>query len=378
MSTRGRANLIRAVLQGRGERESDLTKSLELKLALDNCLACHACTRECPSNVNMSLLRAELNHARIQRRGLRLQERLISHADTLGRWGCRMPRLANVVIHSLFTRHIIGRALGFAPQRPLPRYARLRFDEWFARRRASKGGRRGQVILWDDTSTRYHESRVGMAAVRVLEAAGFRVSIYQDRMCCGRPAFSQGNLDEAKRCGQHNLAMINRDVVRAPVLFLEPSCWTMFKEDYRELGLPMAEEVSSRCYLFEEFVADLLDEEPAGIPFNEKPGNVVIHAHCHARAAGRADVLRRLAERLPQRTVTLLETGCCGMAGAFGMMTSKYDLSVAVAKPLIEQVQSQPYGTTVVATGTSCRQQIRHLANVRLRHIAELLAEALR
>jgi Fe-S oxidoreductase len=152
----------------------------------------------------------------------------------------------------------------------------------------------------------------------------------------------------------------------------------MFKEDYLELGLPRASEVARRCYLFEEFISELLDEEPASIPFNEKPGNVVIHCHCHARAAGRADVLRRVAERLPQRTVKLLDSGCCGMAGAFGMLASKYQLSVDVARPLIDQVQAQPFGTTVVATGTSCRQQIRHLSNVRLRHIAELLAESLR
>lgn len=378
MSTRGRANLIRAFLQPRGEGSVDVAHSVELSQALDNCLACHACTRECPSNVNMSLLRAELNQARIRSGGRRLRERLISNADALGRLGCGMPRLANAVIGNLLVRHVVGRALGFSPSRPLPRYTRLRFDEWFNRRRVTKGGRRGQVILWDDTSTRYHESKVGMAAVRVLEAAGFRVSLYQNRMCCGRPAFSQGNLEEAKRCGEHNLRLVSRDVTQAPIIFLEPSCWTMFKEDYRELGLPRAEEVARRCYLFEEFMVEQLDEEPASLPFNEKPGNVVIHAHCHARAAGRADVLRRLAERLPQRTVTLLETGCCGMAGAFGMMASKYDLSLAVAQPLIELVQDQPYGTTVIANGTSCRQQIQHLATVRLRHIAELLAEALR
>jgi FAD/FMN-containing dehydrogenase/Fe-S oxidoreductase len=377
MSTRGRANLIRAVLQGRGERGPDLARSPELKEALNNCLACHACTRECPSNVNLSLLRAELNYARIRQRGMKLRERLISHADALGRWGCRVPRVANAVLNSSLMRHVVGRALGFSHHRPLPAYSRLRFDEWFAQRPPAKGGRRGPVMLWDDTSTRYHDSKVGMAAVRVLEAAGFRVMLYEDRMCCGRPAFSQGNLDEAKRCGAHNLAMINRDVNKVPIVFLEPSCWTMFKEDYVELGLPLAREVSARSMLFEEFVADLLDEEPGALRFNEKPGNVVIHAHCHARAAGRAETLRRLVERLPQRSVTLLDTGCCGMAGAFGMMSAKYDLSVAVARPLIEQIQAQPFGTTVVATGTSCRQQIKHLATARLRHVAELLAESL-
>jgi Fe-S oxidoreductase len=233
------------------------------------------------------------------------------------------------------------------------------------------------VILWDDTFTRYHESKIGMAAVRVLEAAGFRVTLAEGRMCCGRPAFSQGNLDHVRRCGEHNLALLNRDLSKAPILFLEPSCWTMFSEDYRELGLPRAAEVGRRTFLFEDFITTLLDAEPSAIKFKRKPGNVVIHAHCHAKAVGKADVVRRAAEKLPERTVTLLDTGCCGMAGAFGMLSAKYDLSLEVAKPLIQQVQDQPFGTSVVATGTSCRHQIKHLANVRLRHIAELLAESL-
>jgi len=288
-----------------------------------------------------------------------------------------MPRLANFMLNSILVRHIVGRALGFAPRRSLPHYSKLRFDEWFQHRPPTKVGRRGHVILWDDTSTRYHDSKVGMAAVRVLEAAGYRVSIYENRMCCGRPAFSQGNLDEVKRCGTHNLRVMNHEVVKAPVLFLEPSCWSMFKEDYLELGLPMAKEVSRRCFLFEEFIGSLLEEEPMALRFKEKPANIVIHAHCHAKAAGRAEVLRQLIEKMPLRTVTLLDTGCCGMAGTFGMVSSKYELSVRIAQPLIDLIQDQPYGTTVVATGMSCRHQIKHLANTRLRHVAELLAESL-
>ncbi len=139
MSTRGRANLIRAVLQGRGERGSDPANSPELKAALEYCLACHACTRECPSNVNMSLLRAELSYARIRRRGLKLRERLISQADALGRMGCRMPRVANALLNSTLMRYIVGRALGFSHHRPLPHYSRLRFDDWFARRAPDEG-----------------------------------------------------------------------------------------------------------------------------------------------------------------------------------------------------------------------------------------------
>ena len=163
----------------------------------------------------------------------------------------------------------------------------------------------------------------------------------------------------------------------APILFLEPSCYSMFAEDYRELKLEGAEQVAKRCFLFEQFIEELLSHEPEALKFKVKAGNMVIHAHCHTKALTNPAHLLRLAERLPERNVTLLDTGCCGMAGAFGMLESKYELSLKVAEPLAQKVRGQPFGTTVVASGTSCRHQIEHLAPVRARHMAEVLADAL-
>jgi Fe-S oxidoreductase len=181
----------------------------------------------------------------------------------------------------------------------------------------------------------------------------------------------------AKRLGHHNLALLNQDVDGAPILFLEPSCYSMFVEDYRELKLEGTEHVAQRCFLFEEFIEKLLSHEPEVFQFKVKAANVVIHAHCHTRALTNPAYLKRLAERLPERNVTLLDTGCCGMAGAFGMLKSKYELSLKVAEPLAQKVRGQPFGTVVVASGTSCRHQIDHLAPVHARHMAEVLADAL-
>jgi len=232
-------------------------------------------------------------------------------------------------------------------------------------------------VLWDDTFVRYHEPHIGIAAVKVLEAAGFEVALPAGRKCCGRPAFSQGNLGEVLRLGQHNLALLNQDVDSAPILFLEPSCYSMFVEDYRELKLEGVEPVATRCFLFEQFIEELLTQEPEALKFKVKAGNMVIHAHCHTKALAGPAHLEKLAGRLPERNVTLLDTGCCGMAGAFGMLESKYELSLKVAEPLAQKVRGQPFGTTVVASGTSCRHQIEHLAPVRARHLAEVLADAL-
>jgi len=151
----------------------------------------------------------------------------------------------------------------------------------------------------------------------------------------------------------------------------------MFVEDYRELKVTGVEEVARRCFLFEQFIEGLLAQEPEALKFKARAGKVVIHAHCHVKALMNLDFLPRLARRLPEREVTLLDTGCCGMAGAFGMLAAKYELSLKVAEPLVQRVQAQPYGTAVIASGTSCRHQIAHLAPVRPKHMAELLAEAL-
>jgi FAD/FMN-containing dehydrogenase/Fe-S oxidoreductase len=377
MSTRGRANAIRAVLEGRGTPGGDPLCSADLDAALSNCLACRACASECPSNVNLALLKAELEHARIRRDGLSLRQRLISSLDGLGRLGCLWPWLANQALASLLARGLLAKVLGLAVQRPLPRFARQRFDRWFARRPRPQSAPRGPVVLWDDTFARYHEPHIGAAAVAVLEAAGFEVLLAARRKCCGRPAFSQGHLDRAKRLGQHNLALFNEEPEGAPILFLEPSCYSMFAQDYRELKLTGADRVAARCFLFEQFIDELLMAEPDALKFNFKNANVVIHAHCHVKSLLNPAFLPRLARRLPGRNVTLLDSGCCGMAGAFGALESKYSLSLKVAEPLLLKLRNQPFGTTVVASGASCRQQIAHLAPIRPRHLAELLAEAI-
>ena len=375
MSTRGRANAIRATLEARGTKQG--LNAPELEAALSNCLSCKACTNECPSNVNMALLKAELLHARIKRDGLKLRERFLSDVDLLGKLGCILPRITNFFLKSGAVRHISGKLLGFSPERTLPPFARERFDHWFAKRTSPRHAFRGRVILWDDTFARYHEPEIAIAAVTVLETAGYEVTLIKQRQCCGRPAFSMGNLDAAAKMGRHNLALLQQAGDDAPIIFLEPSCYSMFAEDYRELKLPDADKIARRSILFEEFIGNLLRAEPGALLFNNEAEKLVIHAHCHAKSLANIGYMKQLAEHLPNRNVSLLDSGCCGMAGAFGMTESKYQLSLKVAEPLMQKIKTQPYGTVVVASGTSCRHQIQHLANNRTQHMACILADAL-
>lgn len=377
MSTRGRANIIRAVLDKRGIKDGEVLSAPELEAALSNCLACKACTNECPSNVNMALLKAELQWARIKRQGLSLRERMFSSVDLLGQLGCILPRITNEVLSSSWMRKLLVRITGISEERLLPRYAKQRFDHWFKKRDKMECKLRGRVILWDDTFVRYNEPHIGMAAVAVLEAAGYEVMLAEGRKCCGRPAFSQGNLGMARKLGAHNLALLAETTDDIPIIFLEPSCHSMFMEDYREMNLPDAERIAARCYRLEQFLDELLRNEPDALVFHARPTTVAIHVHCHAKALTNPAYMHRLAARLPGRKVHYLDSGCCGMAGGFGMMESKYELSLAIAKPLVDKIRELPYGSLVVAGGASCRHQIDHLAPVRARHMAEVLADAL-
>lgn len=391
MSTRGRANTIRALLDGRLARGEQALLAKELEEALGPCLSCKACKSECPSNVDLALLKAELLFARHRLRGVPWLDRLIASADRLGRIGSATAPISNGLLRSRLVRRIMEAVLGIARQRTLPAYASERFDRWFdrhgdelvreaAERHASAGAH--DVVLWDDTWVRYHEPHIGVAAVKVLAALGHRVTLARGRACCGRPAFSRGLLDEALRLGRHNVGLLTRAYAGLPVVFLEPSCHAMFVDEYRQLGISGAEDLARRCFSFEQFVEQRLAGAAAS-PFDAdgaaRPATmrVAIHAHCHARALTDVSLLPKLARRLPGAEVELLDTGCCGMAGAFGITRDHYALSQQVAQPLIDRIRSLPPGTAVIASGTSCRHQMEELAGVRPWHMAELLARRL-
>jgi Fe-S oxidoreductase len=403
MSTRGRANVIRKILQWRQNGQSPL-ESEELDAALSNCLSCKGCTPECPSNVNLALLKAELLYAAIDKRGLNLRERILSRPDLLGEIGCMLPQLANAALDFRPLRKLTEKAIGVSAKRSLPKYTSERFDRWFNKRPVAgvadpgaadsvrgynkavfgRNAPQDEVILWDDTFIRYNEPHIGIAAVKVLEALGLHVSLVRGRKCCGRPAFSQGNLDLAARLAQENVRLLsllqNASPDRSsntPILFLEPSCYSMFVEDYRELKIPGAESIARRSFLFEKFVDDLLEREPERARFRQREESVAIHAHCHAKSILDPTFMARLVEKLPGRKAKVLDTGCCGMAGAFGMMAAKQELSLQVAEPMLEKIRAEGNDITVVASGTSCRHQISDLSEVRPKHMAELLEEAL-
>jgi Fe-S oxidoreductase len=352
-----------------GERPLD---TAELDEALSNCISCKACKTECPSNVDMALLKAEMLYARYQKHRVPLRTRLLSRVDRIGRLGSIAPGVTNWLSNGAPGRAVRDAVFGLDKRRPLPAFATRAFN--FARSHAS--GDRGTVRLWLDCFARYYEPNIAHAAVRVLEAAGYRVDIASDRVCCGRPAFSLGLLDVARQQASEAAALLARD--DAPIVALEPSCYSMLAEDFRELGIEHATEIAKRTQLFESFLDTLMTNEPNALPIATNGEAAVIHSHCHAKATTHANVIAtRLAKRFTAGRIQALNTGCCGMAGAFGALSEKYDLSVKIAEPLVALLDVLPDETAVIASGTSCRHQIEHLTPRRPLHMAEWIASKL-
>jgi FAD/FMN-containing dehydrogenase/Fe-S oxidoreductase len=374
LSTRGRANTIRASLEGRFGDE--WTTATELDEVLGSCLSCKACRTECPSNVDLAALKAELLNTRHGSHGPSLLDRVVAASDLLGRIGTTIPGIANTVLRLRPVRRLLERLVDLSADAPLPPFDRQRFDTWFGQRPSPPEAARGRVLLWDDTWTRYHESRVGRAAVAVLEALGYEVDLVRGRVCCGRPAASRGLLAEVRRLGEYNLELLKNGT--EPIVFLEPSCHSIFIDEYRQLGLSGAEQVAARCVLVEDLVVDSLEDSgSAQFSWSRQPTTIAVHGHCHTKALADPETAARMFAAIPDLTPVGLETGCCGMAGAFGMLASKRELSHQVAEPLVEAIRRLPRHPVVAASGTSCRHQIKALTGIDAVHPIEVVAAAL-
>lgn len=375
-STRGRARLLWEVLQG--DVLTDGWRNRELREALDLCLACKGCKSDCPVNVDMATYKAEFlaHHYRGRLRPL--------PAYTMGwihRWarvGSLVPRVANRVTQGPVLSRLVRRALGVAPERHLPEFAPFTFKRWF-RRRDPWNPTGPPVVLWPDTFNNHFHPEIPQAATAVLEAAGYRVVVPRQNLCCGRPLYDFGMLGLAKR--------LLREVLRAlgpyldagvPVVGLEPSCAAVFRDEL--LGLfpedPQARRLASQTFTLAEFLerSGGADERLCLAPLSRE---ALVHVHCHQRAIMGSGADERLLARLGVQ-FRVLDSGCCGMAGPFGFDRRHYSVSRAAGeRVLLPEVRAAGDTTLIIADGFSCREQIAQLSGRRALHVAQVLALAL-
>jgi FAD/FMN-containing dehydrogenase/Fe-S oxidoreductase len=373
-STRGRARLLFEML--RGDPLTEGWKSPYVKDALDLCLACKGCKGDCPVNVDMATYKAEfLAHYYAGR--LRPRHAyafgLINVWARIASWA---PRLANFVSQTPGLRALARAIAGIAPARRIPPFATRTFRDWFAARPVPNAGA-PPVILWPDTFNNYFHPATAAAAVEVLEAAGYRVVLPRRVLCCGRPLYDFGMLDRAKRYLRAVLAELRPEIAAGvPVVGLEPSCVAVFRDELVGL-LPHDEDarrLRGQTYLLSEF----LEQRAPDLALPALGARAVVHGHCHHKA-----VLGMAAERSVLTRVGLdfqvLDSGCCGMAGAFGFERAHYDVSIAAGeRVLLPAVRDAGADTLVVADGFSCREQIAQQTDRRAMHLAEVLQLALR
>jgi Fe-S oxidoreductase len=373
-STRGRSRLLFEMLEGNPLREG--WRDETVKEALDLCLACKGCRAECPVNVDMATYKAEfLSHYYAGRR-----RPLGAYTFGLMYWWARAaahaPRIANFVTQTRGLRSIVKRIGNIAPERSVPKFATRTFRHSFARR-PSRDRNAPEVMLWPDTWNNHFHPETALAAVDVLEAAGFRVSIPRVSLCCGRPLYDFGMLHLARKLLLQILNALRHEIRAGTcIVGLEPSCVSVFRDELTNL-IPNdddAKRLSKQTYLLSEF---LVQKAPH---FAVPPlrGKGIVHGHCHHKSVlGFGD-----EETLIAKTgldFTILDSGCCGMAGAFGFEKGMhYDVSIACGeRVLLPRVRAAEEGTIILADGFSCREQIRQTTGQRALHIAEVVKMAL-
>jgi FAD/FMN-containing dehydrogenase/Fe-S oxidoreductase len=390
-STRGRARLLGEMI--RGETVTDGWRSEEVREALDLCLACKGCKGECPVQVDMATYKAEFLSHYYEGRLRPRSAYTMGHIHFWARLAALVPHVANFLTHAPGFQTIAKLVADVHPNRTIPEFAPYTFKQWF-RKRSRRNGRarngdaansheqdagaqRPQVLLWPDTFNNHFHPRTAQAAVQVLEAAGFEVQVPRQNVCCGRPLYDWGMLDEAKRLLREILTLLKGPIEQGvPVVVLEPSCATVFREELPNL-FPNDED-AKRLGRQTFLLSDFLEQKAADFRPPKLKTKAVVHGHCHHKSIMKMDaeeaVLRKMGVEYE-----MPETGCCGMAGAFGFERSHYDISLAVGeRVLLPAVRATPRDVLVISDGFSCREQIAQETDRRALHLAEVIELALR
>ncbi len=381
-STRGRARLLFEMLQGDPLKEG--WRSRAVKDALDLCLACKGCKGDCPVNVDMATYKAEfLSH---YYKG-RLRP-LTGYSMGLIHWWVRpaslMPGLVNFFTQTPLLRDVVKLLGGFAPERHIPAFAPETFKHWFRHREPRNVGypgstRKQKVILWPDTFNDHFHPETAIAAVEVLEAAGYQVEVPLSAICCGRPLYDYGMLDLAHHV-LHQILITLRQPIRegVPIVGLEPSCVAVFRDELLNL-FPHDEDakrLSKQTFLLSEFLVKegwKLPPEATSLQHRQ----AIVHGHCHHKAIMRMDDEETVLSQLGL-DFKVLDSGCCGMAGAFGFEKDHYDISVKVGeRVLLPAVRKADKETLIIADGFSCREQIAQTTDRRALHLAQVIHMAL-
>ena len=373
-STRGRARLLFEML--RGDALQQRWHNRDVEHALDLCLACKGCKRDCPVNVDMAIYKAEF---RAHHYAHRLRPRAAYSLGMIHRWarlGGAMPVVANMFASAPGLSVAAKWLADIAQARTLPHFARPPFTRWFRQRRTPTASSGPRVVLWPDTFNNFFTDHVARAATFTLQRAGFNVVVPDRTLCCGRALYDWGMLDTAKSLLRQTMETLEPELdAGTPVVGLEPACISAFHEELPLLfpNDPRAHRLAQQSELFDAFVDRHWPRFTSALT-ERQPRKALVQIHCHHHASLDPDAERRVLEKL-QIKIAMQPTGCCGMAGGFGFESKKYALSQQIAEQaLLPALRSAEPDAVLVADGFSCREQIRQLGGRTAWHLAEVLA----
>jgi len=381
-TTRARANILREVLTS----NPNLNKfdSEEVKEVMDLCVSCKGCKSECPSNVDMSKLKAEFTHQYYQTNKISLRTKSFATVTKMNKLASKVPGVYNFFMKNSFSSGLIKSAMGVAKQRTLPLLHKFTLESWFNTYNQIGDFKNGKVHLFNDEFTNYNDTLIGITAVKLLNKFGYQVVIPAHKES-GRTYLSKGLLKEAKALAIDNVNSLSKVVTKeCPIIGIEPSAILSLRDEYLDLvendKREIAGELASNSFMIEEFIANEMDKGNIDASlFTEDEKVIRLHGHCHQKALSNLVAPKKILSLPKNYKVLLIPSGCCGMAGSFGYEKEHYDVSMKIGElVLFKTIREESKESIIAAAGTSCRHQIKDGTDRNAQHPVDILWNALK
>jgi len=377
-TTRGRANALREVLTN--SAETNRFNSYDLKEVFDLCLSCKACASECPSNVDVATLKSEFLYQYQEANGYKFRNKLFAFNTRLNALGSMAPKITNTIYNSRILGYLIKKISGIASERSLPNISNINLNKYLQNTYKQEVNKEKEVILYIDEFTRYLDTDVGKDAVDLLCGLGYSVRLFYGES--GRTYISKGFLNEAKKLADKNMASLFKYAQKGtPILGIEPSAILTFRDEYKRFHFEpeKVDAIASASYLIEEFLANEIKiGNIRKEQFTKSAATIKIHAHCHQKALSDQKVTFDVLNLPENYKVSIISSGCCGMAGSFGYEKEHYNTSMQIGElKLFPSIRKSEASVIIAANGTSCRHQILDGTKRKALHPLTILKNAL-
>ena len=383
-TTRARANILRDFLSN--STQTNKFNHKEIYEVMDLCLSCKGCTSECPSNVDITTLKAEFLHQYYKENGVPLRTKAIANIGQLSKLAMLFPALSNFGLTNKITSGILKKMLKIAPNRSMPLYYKETLLSWYKKNSKElelKIPQKGKVYFFFDEFTNFNDVEIGIKAMKLLTKLGYEVA-YIEHADSGRAHLSKGLILEAQKLAKENVAVfktwVNKDV---PLIGIEPSAILSFRDEYPRLvdksEIPAAKKLAENCFIIDEFIArEIQKGNITAAQFTKASKQIKLHGHCHQKALSSVQSSIQLMSLPENYHVENIPSGCCGMAGSFGYEKEHFEVSMQVGElVLFPAVRSADADTIIAAPGTSCRHQIKDGTQRHAMHPVEVLYDAL-